>query len=115
MTQIEASNPFTYQHVVARGLPYERGVAHGRQAQAKVQENVRYYRRPGKLAHSAELMEAIIQHVYKPALEQYYPSGLQEMQGTVPRTPKPTLMRTCWSWSFSIGICGQARRTRVDS
>lgn len=81
MTQIEASNPFTYQHVVARGLPYERGVAHGRQAQAKVQENVRYYRRPGKLAHSAELMEAIIQHVYKPALEQYYPSGLQEMQG----------------------------------
>ncbi|CAK7205808.1 hypothetical protein SEUCBS139899_008587 [Sporothrix eucalyptigena] len=81
MTQTTDSNPFTYQHVVARGLPYERGLAHGRQAQAKVQENVRYYRRPGKLAHSTELMEAIIQHVYKPALEKYYPSGYAEMQG----------------------------------
>ncbi|EPE10849.1 acyl-coenzyme a 6-aminopenicillanic acid acyl-transferase [Ophiostoma piceae UAMH 11346] len=82
MTQIDdTNNPHAYQHVVCRGLPYERGLAHGQQAKSKVQENVTYYRRPGKLAHSIELMEAIIQHVYKPALEQYYPSGFQEMQG----------------------------------
>ena len=40
-----------YQHVVARGLPYERGLAHGQQATAKVRANVDYYKTPGKLAN----------------------------------------------------------------
>lgn len=39
-----------YQHVVARGLPYERGLIHGRAAQSKVKANIDYYKRPGKLA-----------------------------------------------------------------
>ncbi|TPX10062.1 uncharacterized protein E0L32_001259 [Thyridium curvatum] len=81
MPHSEFVNPPTYQHVVARGLPYDRGFAHGQQAKSKVQENVQYYRRPGKLARSQELMNAIIKNVYKPALEQYYPSGFKEMQG----------------------------------
>lgn len=42
--------PSVYQHVVARGLPYERGVTHGQQAAAKVRANVEYYKTPGKLA-----------------------------------------------------------------
>ncbi|CAM1503508.1 Fc.00g010990.m01.CDS01 [Cosmosporella sp. VM-42] len=63
------------------GLPYDRGFFHGQEAKSKVQENVRYYRQPGKLAQSQELMNSIIEHVYKPALEQYYPSGFKEMQG----------------------------------
>lgn len=48
----ESTNPPTYQHVVARGLPYDRGFIHGKEAKSKVQENVRYYRQPGKLAYS---------------------------------------------------------------
>lgn len=40
----------TYQHVVVRGLPYERGFSHGHQAKSKVQANVNYYEQPGKLA-----------------------------------------------------------------
>lgn len=39
-----------YQHVVARGLPYDRGHAHGQQAAEKVKANVEYYKKPGKLA-----------------------------------------------------------------
>ncbi|KAJ9137495.1 Peptidase C45 acyl-coenzyme A [Pleurostoma richardsiae] len=70
----------TYQHVVVRGLPYNRGLSHGQQAGTKVRANVEYYRRPGKLA-SAELTERIIREVYIPALKKYYPSGLEEMRG----------------------------------
>lgn len=51
-SHIQSSNPPTYQHVVARGLPYDRGFTHGREAKPKVQENVRYYKQPGKLAYS---------------------------------------------------------------
>jgi isopenicillin-N N-acyltransferase like protein len=45
----EAPSP-TYQHVVVRGLPYERGLSHGQQAASKVRANVAYYEQPGKLA-----------------------------------------------------------------
>jgi isopenicillin-N N-acyltransferase like protein len=47
----EAEGPSpTYQHVVVRGLPYERGLSHGQQAGPKVRANVEYYKQPGKLA-----------------------------------------------------------------
>ncbi|KND90055.1 Acyl-coenzyme A:6-aminopenicillanic-acid-acyltransferase 40 kDa form [Tolypocladium ophioglossoides CBS 100239] len=85
--QDSSTDASVYQHVVVRGLPYERGLSHGQQARSKVRANVEYYRRPGKLASStgvhagSELMNAIIDHVYTPALQDYYPSGYQEMQG----------------------------------
>ena len=46
---VDAPSP-TYQHVVVRGLPYERGFSHGTQARSKVRANVEYYEQPGKLA-----------------------------------------------------------------
>jgi isopenicillin-N N-acyltransferase like protein len=46
---VDAPSP-TYQHVVVRGLPYERGFSHGQQAKLKVRANVEYYVQPGKLA-----------------------------------------------------------------
>ncbi len=49
MTVASIPSPY-YQHVIARGLPYERGLAHGRQAAQKVRDNVEYYKTPGKLA-----------------------------------------------------------------
>jgi isopenicillin-N N-acyltransferase-like protein len=47
--QADGPSP-TYQQVVVRGLPYERGFSHGQQAKLKVQANVAYYEQPGKLA-----------------------------------------------------------------
>lgn len=49
MTVAQVPSPY-YQHVIARGLPYERGLAHGQQAAQKVRDNVAYYKTPGKLA-----------------------------------------------------------------
>ncbi|KAH8693889.1 peptidase C45 acyl-coenzyme A:6-aminopenicillanic acid acyl-transferase [Talaromyces proteolyticus] len=70
----------TYQHVIVKGLPYERGLTHGRRAQEKVCANVHYYRTPGKLV-SPHLIDQIIDQVYKPAIKMYYPAALDEMQG----------------------------------
>ncbi|KAJ5697590.1 peptidase C45 acyl-coenzyme A:6-aminopenicillanic acid acyl-transferase [Penicillium malachiteum] len=58
-----AEVPDAYQHVVVRGLPYDRGCQHGQQAMSKVQANVEYYKTPGKLAEW-ELMHKIINEVY---------------------------------------------------
>jgi hypothetical protein len=38
-----------YQHVVVRGLPYDRGFSHGTQVKDKIHTNVAYYKLPGKL------------------------------------------------------------------
>lgn len=48
--RINSENTSSYQHVVVRGLPYDRGLSHGQQAKSKVQANVDYYKQPGKLA-----------------------------------------------------------------
>lgn len=41
-------HPF-YQHVVVKGLPYDRGFSYGEQTKEKIQLNVKYYKQPGKL------------------------------------------------------------------
>ncbi|KAJ5825567.1 peptidase C45 acyl-coenzyme A:6-aminopenicillanic acid acyl-transferase [Penicillium riverlandense] len=69
-----------YQHVVVRGLPYERGYSHGQQAASKVKANVEYYKRPGKLTEHA-LMEKLIKDVYIPNISAHYPAALEEMRG----------------------------------
>jgi len=38
-----------YQHIVVKGLPYDRGFSHGTQVTEKIRFNVDYYKRPGKL------------------------------------------------------------------
>ena len=38
-----------YQHVVVKGLPYDRGFSHGTQVKDKIHTNVAYYKLPGKL------------------------------------------------------------------
>jgi isopenicillin-N N-acyltransferase-like protein len=48
--RINTGDKSSYQHVVVRGLPYDRGLSHGQQAKDKVQANVEYYKQPGKLA-----------------------------------------------------------------
>lgn len=88
-----------YQHVVVRGLPYDRGYQHGQQAMSKVKANVEYYKRPGKLAERyvlidpryhiskvanylyRDLMHKIINEVYIPNVTAHYPAGLEEMRG----------------------------------
>ncbi|XWW92705.1 hypothetical protein V2A60_000630 [Cordyceps javanica] len=79
MTATKIPSPY-YQHVVAAGLPYERGLAHGRQAAQKVRDNVAYYKTPGKLA-KLETMEKIIREIYIPNIKAHYPAGLEEMRG----------------------------------
>ncbi|KAE8151606.1 acyl-coenzyme A:6-aminopenicillanic acid acyl-transferase-domain-containing protein [Aspergillus avenaceus] len=70
----------TYQHVVACGLPYDRGYAHGSQAAAKVQRNVEYYRQAGRLAESG-MVQKLIREIYIPNITAHYPSGWEEMKG----------------------------------
>ncbi|KAJ7596539.1 peptidase C45 acyl-coenzyme A:6-aminopenicillanic acid acyl-transferase [Mycena floridula] len=70
----------TYQHIVVRGLPYDRGFQHGAQARDKVRTNVEYYSQPGKLPDKADIGE-IITRFYIPGLEKYFPAALAEMQG----------------------------------
>ncbi|OAA66320.1 peptidase C45 acyl-coenzyme A:6-aminopenicillanic acid acyl-transferase [Cordyceps fumosorosea ARSEF 2679] len=79
MTVAQVPSPY-YQHVIARGLPYERGLAHGQQAAQKVRDNVAYYKTPGKLA-KLETMELIIKEIYIPNIAAHYPAGLEEMRG----------------------------------
>jgi hypothetical protein len=44
-----ASMPPFYQHVVVRGLPFDRGFSHGQQAKSKIEANIAHYKKPGKL------------------------------------------------------------------
>ncbi|KAJ5618837.1 Peptidase C45 acyl-coenzyme A:6-aminopenicillanic acid acyl-transferase [Penicillium lagena] len=74
-----AASPF-YQHVVVQGLPYDRGFSHGEQAREKIQRNVKYYKQPGKLGPRASVSR-IIRECYIPGLQQYWPSGWDEMRG----------------------------------
>ncbi|EGX93566.1 peptidase C45 acyl-coenzyme A:6-aminopenicillanic acid acyl-transferase [Cordyceps militaris CM01] len=79
MTAAKNPSPY-YQHVIASGLPYERGLAHGQQAGQKVRDNVAYYKTPGKLA-KLETMEKIIEDIYIPNIKAHYSAGLEEMRG----------------------------------
>jgi isopenicillin-N N-acyltransferase-like protein len=38
-----------YQHVVIKGLPYDRGFSRGSQVKDKIHTNVAYYKQPGRL------------------------------------------------------------------
>lgn len=41
--------PSNYQHIVLKGLPYERGHTHGEQARQKILDSLAHYHAPGKL------------------------------------------------------------------
>ncbi|KAL7905208.1 major facilitator superfamily domain-containing protein [Trichoderma velutinum] len=71
---------FVEKHIVVEGTPYERGLSHGRQASEKVRANIEYYKLPGKLPHWS-ISSKIIQTVYLPAFEKFYPTGLEEIKG----------------------------------
>ncbi|KAF2501232.1 hypothetical protein BU16DRAFT_450867 [Lophium mytilinum] len=80
MLPIEEGISPIYQHVIARGLPYDRGYAYGEQAKEKILFNVNHYRQPGKLPPWETIIN-VIHEVYLPAIAMYYPSGLEEMKG----------------------------------
>ncbi|KAH8705918.1 hypothetical protein BGW36DRAFT_393389 [Talaromyces proteolyticus] len=72
--------PDVYQHVIVRGLPYDRGLSHGYQVKDKILRNIAYYKQPGKLV-PLHLAAKIIRECYIPGLRKYWPSGLEEMRG----------------------------------
>jgi hypothetical protein len=39
----------SYQHIVIKGLPYDRGFIHGSQAKTKIRDSLEHYHKPGKL------------------------------------------------------------------
>ncbi|KAJ5943086.1 Peptidase C45 acyl-coenzyme A:6-aminopenicillanic acid acyl-transferase [Penicillium verrucosum] len=69
-----------YQHVVVKGLPYDRGFSYGEQTKDKIQLNVTYYKQPGKLGPWSSVSR-VIQNCYIPGLQRYWPSGWEEMRG----------------------------------
>ncbi|KAH7240297.1 uncharacterized protein BKA55DRAFT_621526 [Fusarium redolens] len=71
---------FVEKHIVVEGTPYERGLSHGRQVADKVRANIEYYKLPGKLPHWS-ISSKIIETVYLPAFEKFYPTGLEEIRG----------------------------------
>lgn len=79
MTQTQSPSP-SYQHVVVRGFPYERGLSHGQQAKEKIRSNISHYKLPGQLTPD-EITSKIINEVYLPAIKSHFPSGLEEMRG----------------------------------
>ncbi|KAF9772712.1 hypothetical protein IL306_009567 [Fusarium sp. DS 682] len=79
-TVMEAPRLSFYQHIVVSGTPYERGLSHGRQVADKVRANIEYYKLPGKLPHWS-ISSKIIETVYLPAFEKFYPTGLEEIRG----------------------------------
>ncbi|KAL5093703.1 hypothetical protein Trisim1_010433 [Trichoderma cf. simile WF8] len=72
--------PSNYQHIVLRGLPYERGHTHGEQARQKILDSLAHYHAPGKLL-PWETSLRIIKEVYLPGIEKYFPEALPELQG----------------------------------
>jgi isopenicillin-N N-acyltransferase like protein len=73
-------NPPFYQHIVAKGLPYDRGFTHGSLAKEKIKANIAHYKLPGKLIPLTECYE-IIKTIYVPGIEKFFPSALEEMRG----------------------------------
>ncbi|KAH7136220.1 major facilitator superfamily domain-containing protein [Dactylonectria macrodidyma] len=71
---------FVEKHIIVEGTPYERGLTHGRQASEKVRANIEYYKLPGKLPDWS-ISSKIINTVYLPAFEKFYPTGLEEIRG----------------------------------
>ncbi|KAH7160523.1 hypothetical protein B0J13DRAFT_494178 [Dactylonectria estremocensis] len=71
---------FVEKHIIVEGTPYERGLTHGKQASDKVRANIEYYKLPGKLPDWS-ISSKIIESVYLPAFEKFYPTGLEEIRG----------------------------------
>jgi isopenicillin-N N-acyltransferase-like protein len=72
--------PVHYQHVVVSGTPWERGFSHGTQARGKIQTNVNRY----KVSSSLPPREDCVRYInesYIPAIEAFFPDGLEEMKG----------------------------------
>ncbi|KAL7782926.1 hypothetical protein V8C37DRAFT_397628 [Trichoderma ceciliae] len=74
------TRPPNYQHIILKGLPYERGHMHGEQARQKILDSLAHYHTPGKLL-PWETSLRIIKEVYLPGIEKYFPEALPELQG----------------------------------
>jgi isopenicillin-N N-acyltransferase-like protein len=48
-----------YQHILLKGLPYDRGFTHGEQAKQKILDSLAHYHKPGKLLPWYELIRAL--------------------------------------------------------
>ncbi|KAF2162569.1 hypothetical protein M409DRAFT_58307 [Zasmidium cellare ATCC 36951] len=68
------------ERIVVSGTPYERGLSHGQQANAKINTNVQRYKTSSSLPPRATC-QAYIQDHYLPAVRKYFNVGLEEMQG----------------------------------
>ncbi|KIA75775.1 hypothetical protein HK57_00389 [Aspergillus ustus] len=74
------SEDLFYQHVVVRGLPYERGFSYGSQTRDKIQRNIEYYKQADRLGPWSAV-STVISECYIPGLQRYWPSGWEEMRG----------------------------------
>ncbi|KAJ9131797.1 Peptidase C45 acyl-coenzyme A [Pleurostoma richardsiae] len=69
-----------YEHIRVSGLPKERGRQYGQKAAAKIRQNIKHYLQPGQLPPWEQTVK-YIHDIYKPGLEDYFPSALEEMKG----------------------------------
>ncbi|KAF2095305.1 hypothetical protein NA57DRAFT_68240 [Rhizodiscina lignyota] len=69
-----------YQHIVVKGLPYDRGFSYGAQTKEKVQKCLAHYRQPGKLLPE-DVSIRIIEDVYIPGIAEFFPEALPELRG----------------------------------
>ncbi|KAI6081289.1 acyl-coenzyme A:6-aminopenicillanic acid acyl-transferase-domain-containing protein [Hypoxylon rubiginosum] len=69
-----------YEHIRVSGLPKERGRQYGKQAAAKIRQNIAHYMKPGQLPPWERTVK-YINDIYVPGLKEYFPSALEEMEG----------------------------------
>ncbi|KAH8893619.1 MFS general substrate transporter [Thozetella sp. PMI_491] len=89
---------------VEKGLPYDRGLSHGTQVRDKVQANIAYYKLPGKLPDWS-ITSRIINTIYIPGLQKYYPTGLEEMRGIADGAGVPVEEVVMLNARYDLGRC----------
>ncbi|KAJ6645912.1 hypothetical protein Bhyg_01121, partial [Pseudolycoriella hygida] len=77
---IDSQNPNEYDHIIVRGLPFERGVSHGIQAKDKILRGIALYKTSTKVLPWEESL-AFVRENYIGAIAKYYPTALDEMKG----------------------------------
>ena len=73
-------DPTRYEHIIVTGKPYDRGFGYGEQAKEKILRSLTYYKSSKTFLPWPECVN-FVKRNYLKAIQQYYPSGLAEMQG----------------------------------
>ena len=79
-TTLNCNTKETFDHIVLRGDPFNRGIAYGVQCRERIVENLKYYKKLYKYLDWSSV-ENFINNNYQKALKNYYPSAIIEMKG----------------------------------